>query len=56
MLNTSKLFNVDKFDLLKNLVKFEVIGKITKDLLWILRKKKKILKESTVKGLNTYLE
>ena len=32
MLNASKLFNVDKFDLLKNLVKFEVIGKITKDL------------------------
>ena len=28
MLNASKLFNVDKFDLLKNLVKFEVIGKL----------------------------
>ncbi|ADC70061.1 Protein of unknown function DUF2283 [Methanocaldococcus sp. FS406-22] len=59
MLNASKLFNVDKFDLLKNLVKFEAIGKITKDLitlelkLWILRKKKEIVKESTVKGLNT---
>ena len=41
------------------MVKFEVIGKITKDLISlelkfrILRKKKEIVKESTVKGLNT---
>ncbi|AIJ05948.1 hypothetical protein JH146_1105 [Methanocaldococcus bathoardescens] len=41
------------------MVKFEVIGKITKNLitlelkLWILRKKKEIVKESTVKWLNT---
>jgi len=58
ILNASKLFNVDKYDLLKNLIKFEAVGKITKDLitlnikLYLLRRKKEIIKESVVKGLN----
>lgn len=55
ILNASKLFNVDKYDLLKNLIKFEAVGKITKDLitlnikLYLLRRKKKLLKNQLLK-------
>ncbi|ACX71893.1 conserved hypothetical protein [Methanocaldococcus vulcanius M7] len=55
ILNASKLFNVDKYDLLKNLIKFEAVVKITKDLitlnikLCLLRKKKEIIRESVIK-------
>jgi len=58
IMDISKRFNVDKYDLLKNLVKFEAVIKITKDViklnmkLEVLKRNKEIVKESTVKGLN----
>ena len=58
ILDASKMFKVDKYDLLKNLIKFEAVIKITKDViklnmkLEVLKRNKEIVKESTVKGLN----
>jgi uncharacterized protein YuzE len=58
IMDISKRFNVDKYDLLKNLIKFEVVIEITKDIiklnmrLGILKRNQGIIKESTVKGLN----
>ena len=58
ILDASKMFKVDKYDLLKNLIKFEEVIKITKDViklnmkLEVLKRNKEIVKESTVKGLN----
>jgi uncharacterized protein YuzE len=58
ILDASKIFKVDKYDLLKNLIKFEAVIKITKDViklnmkLEVLKRNKEIVRESTIKGLN----
>ncbi len=58
ILDASKMFKVDKYDLLKNLIKFEAVIKITKDViklnmkLEVLKRNKGIVRESTLKGLN----
>ena len=58
IMDISKRFNVDKYDLLKNLIKFEAVIKITKDViklnmkLEVLKRNKEIVRESTIKGLN----